>query len=152
MERHDEVEKAFREAIVHYRLGFTRAPQVVAFREKLSEAYQDLSATLRLVGRADEAAQITRERGKLWEKNPKELYEAVCELALCVPIVRGASEKQALAAEAIEGLLAAIALGWTDARKTSRDPDLMSLRDRGDFRQLVAELFDRVFPVDPFGP
>ena len=56
------------------------------------------------------------------------------------------------AAEAVQMLKQAIAAGWNDAGKTSRDPDLASLRDRDDFRRLVAELFDRGFPADPFVP
>jgi len=32
----------------------------------------------------------------------------------------------------------------------ARDPHLAPLRDHGDFRRLVAGLFDRVFPSDPF--
>jgi hypothetical protein len=44
----------------------------------------------------------------------------------------------------------AVRAGWNDAQHTSRDPDLAPLRDRDDFRRLVAELFDRGFPADPF--
>jgi hypothetical protein len=33
-----------------------------------------------------------------------------------------------------------------------RDPGLAPLRDRDDFRRLLAELFDRGFPADPFAP
>ena len=32
------------------------------------------------------------------------------------------------------------------------DPDLLPLRDRADFRRLVADLFDRGFPAVPFAP
>jgi hypothetical protein len=37
-------------------------------------------------------------------------------------------------------------------QETSRDPDVMALRDRDDFRRHVAGLFDRIFPADPSGP
>ena len=59
-------------------------------------------------------------------------------------------QKQALAAEAVQTLRDAVAAGWQDAQHTSRDPDLAPLRDRDDFRRLLAELFDRGFPADPF--
>jgi hypothetical protein len=34
----------------------------------------------------------------------------------------------------------------------TQDPDLDPLRHRADFRRLLAELFDRDFPADPFAP
>jgi hypothetical protein len=34
--------------------------------------------------------------------------------------------------------------------KTGRDPDLAPLRERQDFTRLLADLFDRGFPADPF--
>jgi hypothetical protein len=46
----------------------------------------------------------------------------------------------------------AVAAGWNDARQTDRDPNLDPLRDRDDFRRLLAELLDRGFPADPFAP
>jgi hypothetical protein len=73
-----------------------------------------------------------------------------CELALCVLVARDEARQNALAAEAIEALRTAIAAGWTDAAKTGRGSDLARLRDRDDFRRLVAKLFDRVFPSHPF--
>jgi hypothetical protein len=50
----------------------------------------------------------------------------------------------------VQALNEAIAAGWRDAQRTGRDPDLIALHDRDDFRVLLAELFDRGFPVDPF--
>ena len=45
---------------------------------------------------------------------------------------------------------AAVGAGWSKAAWTSRDPDLVPLHDREDFHRLLAELFDRDFPKDPF--
>ena len=51
---------------------------------------------------------------------------------------------------AVVALRRAIDSGWTDADWTERDPDLVPLHDRDDYRQLIAELRDRTFPADPF--
>ena len=60
--------------------------------------------------------------------------------------------KDNLAAEAVQALRAAIAAGWKNAGHTSRDPDLIPLRSRDDFRKLVGNMFDRSFPANPFAP
>jgi hypothetical protein len=88
---------------------------------------------------------------KLAQNNPSELYDVACARALCVPLARG-DEQQALAAQAVQTLMQAIAAGWNDAGKTSRDPDLAPLHGRDDFRRLVNDLLDRRFPADPFAP
>ena len=72
-----------------------------------------------------------------------------CELSLCLPIV-SAEEKESLAAEAMGALRAAVSAGWSDASRTAQDKDLSPLRDRADFQQFLADLFDRSFPKDPF--
>jgi hypothetical protein len=96
-----------------------------------------------------EAIQARREWADLVRGNPNALYDVTCALALTVPLVPG-DQKQVLAAEAVQWLREAIAAGWHDAVHTSRDSDLDPLRDRDDFRRLLAELFDRGFPTDPF--
>jgi hypothetical protein len=59
-------------------------------------------------------------------------------------------QRSELEDEAISALRAAVSAGWNDAARTLQDPDLMPLRDRSDFRQLIVELYDRTFPDDPF--
>ena len=63
--------------------------------------HKGLSKALRSLGHGDEAARITRERIGLVEHDPGELYQAACELALCMPLVRDESRKQALAGERV---------------------------------------------------
>jgi hypothetical protein len=53
-------------------------------------------------------------------------------------------------AEAVSMRKAALAARWSDAGKTSGDPDLARLRDRDVFRRSPAERFDPTFPADPF--
>jgi eukaryotic-like serine/threonine-protein kinase len=148
--RHSEARLAFRQAIDQARVAFDREPQVGEHRRILSEAYQGLTRSLRALGEADEAVQVNRASKAMWQGHPSELYRIACDLALCVPTATDSGRKAAIVAEAIGTLREAIAAGWNDARRTSGDPALASLRDKDDFRRLVAELFDRVFPADPF--
>ena len=96
------------------------------------------------------AIRTTRELAAL-AHDPSELYRVACAVALCVPLTRG-DEQQAIADEAIRTLRQAVAAGWTNAQRTSRDPDLAALHGRDDFCGLVATLFDRSFPAAALAP
>jgi hypothetical protein len=140
----------YREAIGHQRAVFDRHPEVSQFRQFLSNHYQGLAESLRALRQAEEAAEATGERMKLWPRNARQLYDASCEFALCMPIARDGSLRRHHGSEAMAALRAAVAAGWSDAVHTSRDPDLAPLHERPDFRTLLAKLFDHGFPVDPF--
>jgi eukaryotic-like serine/threonine-protein kinase len=148
--RYEEAIGLYRQAIIHQRAVFDRQPQFIQFRQFLSNHYLNLAETLRALGRADEVAGATRERMRLWPGNPLQLYNLACEFALCVPIAREAAAGRRYADEAMGALRAAVAAGWSNAAHTARDPDLAPLRQRPDFRTLLAELYDRSFPADPF--
>jgi hypothetical protein len=145
-----EAREAYRQAINHLRVAFDQAPQVSEYRQLLSQSCIGLSSCARSLGDAGEAASVTRIRKSLWEYQPNELYGIAFELAQCVPIVTDGEGKRMIADESIQSLKQAVAMGWKDAVKTSRDPALDALRDREDFRRLLGELFDHGFPADPF--
>jgi tetratricopeptide (TPR) repeat protein len=147
---HGQATKGHREAIDILRplLGpFFRDPETVRL---LGEQYHGLAGSLRALGRLAEAAEAAREQARLSPRDPVPLYNAACELSLCVPIESDPGRKAALADEAMRLLRAAVAAGWSDGAHTARDPDLDPLRDRDDFRRLLADLLDRRFPADPF--
>jgi hypothetical protein len=96
-----------------------------------------------------EAIHVARELAKLARGNPNDLYNTARALAQSVPLT-GGDQQNGLVAEAMQALEQAVASGWNDAATTSRDPDLAPLHARDDFRRLVADLFDRGFPADPF--
>ncbi len=110
-----------------------------------------LAKTHQALNHPAEALRAARELAALPGGDPSDLYNVACALALAVPLT-GGEQWQALATEAVQELKQAIAAGWNKAGLASRDPDLASLRGRDDFRRLVAELFDRSFPTDPFAP
>ena len=97
-----------------------------------------------------EAIRATREAAALSRRQAEGPLQRRLRPGAERPAHSRESQQQALAAEAVQTLEEAIAAGWNDAGKTSRDPDLAPLRDRDDFRRLLAELFDRGFPADPF--
>ena len=82
--------------------------------------------------------------------NPFILYTIACILSRCLPLASNAAERDRYAGEALEVLRAAIKAGWSNAAWMARDPDFVPLHDRPEFRRIVAELFDRGFPNDPF--
>jgi tetratricopeptide (TPR) repeat protein len=148
--RLEEAAGAYREAIARQRQVVARAPAVTKFRRYLSDDYFGLTFALRTLGRASEAAAATRERIALWPESPDDLYNAACELALCVPLEPRAAEAERLSAEAVALLRRAVSAGWSDAAQTGRDTDLAPLRGRADFQALLASMWDRSFPMEPF--
>jgi hypothetical protein len=126
-----------RDAIESYR-------QAIGCRIRLARLHQALNQPA-------EAVRVARECVAIARGNPADLYHVAGALARSVPLARN-EQQSALAAEAVQLLKEAVAAGWSDAGTTSRDLDLVPLHDRDDFRHLLAELFDRRFPADPFAP
>jgi tetratricopeptide (TPR) repeat protein len=149
--RHSEALARFRQAIGWERPLLDKQPRNPEFRKHLSQSYGGVARSLQALGCLDDAVEVTRERVKLWpENNADELYGSACAFAICVSIGGDASRKRSLADEAMVSLRAAVSAGYTNAAKMSRDADLVLLHERDDFRQLVANLFDRTFPADAF--
>jgi tetratricopeptide (TPR) repeat protein len=136
-------------AIAAQRAALAAMPGCPDYQVPLRSHLLNLARVHQALGEPAETIRLTRELMGLPRGNADDLYTVACALALNVPLSRGEAQP-ATAAEAVQALRAAIAAGWTDARKISRAPDLAPLRDRADFRRLLAELFDRGFPADPF--
>jgi serine/threonine-protein kinase len=138
-----------RRAIESQRIAIDKAPQVSQYRRLLTSHYHGLAESLRSLGRVHEAIDAMRRRRTSRPEDPTELYDVACELSLCLPSVSGV-EKESLASEAMDALRAAVKAGWSNARRTADDLNLSPLRDRADFQQILADLYDRAFPKDPF--
>jgi tetratricopeptide (TPR) repeat protein len=145
-----EARQSLERAIESQRRALSSAPHNPLYRWWLTVHLAHLVKVHRALSQPTEAVRTAREcAAALVQENHAALYQVARALALSVPLVQE-NQKPALAAEAVQMLNAAVNAGWSDAEHTSRDPDLVPLHDRDDFRRLVAELFDRGFPADPF--
>jgi len=97
-----------------------------------------------------------RQTAEMWErldrKDADSLYTAARFRAVTAGILPAGGQTRD-AELAIGCLEKAVAAGYATPQQLAhltRDHDLDALRDRADFRRLLAELFDRGFPADPF--
>jgi serine/threonine-protein kinase len=146
-----EAQQRLERAIEHQRKALAAMPHHPEYRRFLKNHLGNLWTVHQTLKQPTEAVRAAREWVTLVRGNSADLYKAACALSLTVPLTRG-EQRQAIAAEAVQTLRAAVTAGWSKAQHTSRDPDVAPLRDRDDFRRLLAELFDRGFPADPFAP
>ena len=146
-------QKSFLAAAGHQRAALDKEPRNSFYRTCLDSSCYRLARVERRIGHHAAAVTATNERRGLWPGNSLELYNAACEFALCMPIApEGSSERTRYADLAIETLGQAIAAGWDDFNQTAHDPDLDPLRNRPDFRAMLAAMMDHAFPADPFAP
>jgi eukaryotic-like serine/threonine-protein kinase len=131
------------------RAALAAMPRDPAFQRVLRVHLLNLTKVHQALNQPAEAIQVSRELLSIAQGRSTDFYNVACAMASSMPIARG-ERQQTLAAEAIQTLKRAIAAGWNDVGKTSRDQDLAPLRDRDDFRRLLAELCDQGFPADPF--
>jgi hypothetical protein len=84
----------------------------------------------------------------MWDKlnrtDADSLYNAACMRAVTATVVRATDPKQADAEadKAMAWLKKAVAAGYKDAAHMQKDKDLDALREREDFKKLLAELAD----------
>jgi tetratricopeptide (TPR) repeat protein len=92
-----------------------------------------------------------RQTAAMWEKlnrtDANSLYNAGCMRAVTAAVLRaadpspaGAKQADAEAEQAMAWLKKAVAVGYKDAAHMEKDKDLDALRDREDFKKLLAEL------------
>jgi hypothetical protein len=107
-----------------------------------------------LLGLADHAATAAaaEELARFAYEPGPDAYNAACFTARCIPLVAkdarvGEAQRHDLARRyadrAVELLRQAVRHGWLDAVQTRKDSDLDPLRNRDDFRELVAELEEK---------
>ncbi len=97
-----------------------------------------------------------RETAEMWEKlgrkDADSLYNAACFRAAAAGLLTAGGQSLD-ADQAMRWLAKAVVAGYNTPRQLAqimREHDLDPLRSRADFRRLLAELFDRGFPADPF--
>ena len=144
-----EAQKLLERAIEKQQTALAAMPRHPAFHRGLVQDLLDSMKVFLALEEPEKAIRVRRELLSLPRENPDDYYDIACALALSVSITP-AEERHTLSAEAVQTLQQAVAAGWSDARRTSRDNDLACLRDREDFGRLLADMFDRSFPADPF--
>jgi hypothetical protein len=85
-----------------------------------------------------------RQTAEMWEKlnrtDADSLYEAACMRAVTAAVLTGAKQADAEAEKAMVWLKQAVAAGYKDAAHMEKDKDLDAVRNREDFKKLLAEL------------
>jgi serine/threonine protein kinase/tetratricopeptide (TPR) repeat protein len=113
-----------------------------------------LSAVLRLRLRhfeKEKDASGCRTTAEIWEKLKRtdagSLYDAACIRAVAAAVIRAGNKSEIAARDAtaeadraMAGLKQAVAAGYRDGEHMQKDSDLDALRDREDFKKLVADL------------
>jgi serine/threonine-protein kinase len=137
----------YERAVKLHREAVDRAPGHFKYRELLGKTYQKMAQAQRALGRADDAAESVREWRRLWTAQAAPLVDVAAELALCAAAVgkpgkpltdAEADQRRRYTDEAVEVLRQALVLGYQDRDRLAREVNFDALRDREDFRKLVA--------------
>jgi thiol-disulfide isomerase/thioredoxin len=131
-------------------------PHVTSYARQLAESYTDLAAFCRRHGLHAELPVLAEALRHDFPDDNGSTYNAACFLANAAQMAREAqnlppAERDRLAdgyaRGAVDLLHKAMQEGWKDRGHMDRDADLIPLRDRADYQQLLAEL-DRQLPAE----
>jgi tetratricopeptide (TPR) repeat protein len=143
---YDKALPLLNQAIGNTRQALDKAPRNSTYRQLLSGHYMTLADQLRQIGRLDESARTTQERGRLWPDDANELFRAGRELARTATAVAkdklplSADEnkqQQRYADQSMNWLRQAVALGYADLKTFQKDEAFAVLRQRDDFKSLL---------------
>jgi tetratricopeptide (TPR) repeat protein/tRNA A-37 threonylcarbamoyl transferase component Bud32 len=150
LKRFDEARAGLARAVTLQKKALAAYPRHPSYLEALQDHLGDLASAELGLGRIGPAREAARERRKISAGRPASLYRSACALARCASHGDDPSESARDAAEAMATLKEAAAAGWNNPTLAASDSDLTALRGRADFQQLLATLFDRAMPSDPF--
>jgi tetratricopeptide (TPR) repeat protein len=137
------------EAVLHHQAALQANPRHPHYRQSYHSNLLNLVPTLAGLGDQASAVQTATKLRDLGWDPAGEAYDAACALALCVPAVekntqlapeQRRQQSQFYAEQAVAMLRDAIDKGWKDVAHMKKDTDLDPLRDREDFKQLLAQL------------
>jgi tetratricopeptide (TPR) repeat protein len=135
------------------------SPQHPFYREVFCTHRQLLAGTLLELGEHAAAAEAAADLARIAFNPGEDAYKAACFLSRCIPLAQqdkklSDGRRQELARSygdrAMEALRQAAAKGYKDIAHLQRDKDLDALRQREDFRTLLAEL-EKAAPKDKPG-
>ncbi|HZY87798.1 MAG TPA: tetratricopeptide repeat protein [Gemmataceae bacterium] len=93
-----------------------------------------------------QAAEAAQRRRRHWPNDPGQLYEAACELALCVPLVGQGkveltlperTERRKYTREALAALERSVACGFLGSGRLKDDPKLEAVRGQMAFQEII---------------
>jgi serine/threonine protein kinase/tetratricopeptide (TPR) repeat protein len=133
--RHDGVESLLRDALAIVRKdAAARAGTARSAWRLLGRYYRD-------IGQADDASAAALERRKLAGNSALQLYEVALDFARCAALPKiTAGRRRHYEDLALATLQQARKRGFADIRRLQSDADLRPLRDRQEFRALLAGL------------
>jgi tetratricopeptide (TPR) repeat protein/peroxiredoxin/predicted Ser/Thr protein kinase len=132
------------------RQAWQMTPHVLAYQQDLRSAYMVLGRALREQGKHAELADLADRLAADAPEQRIDTYNAACLMALAVPAAGMTSAAGGYAERAVKLLTKATQAGYASSRDErdgiDRDQDLMALRQRDDFRALLARLDARLPP------
>jgi serine/threonine-protein kinase len=153
-----EARRLLEEALPHNRAALQANPRHPNYRENLRETLQTLAEVLLAQGEHAEAVAAADQLAQKPFESAKDRYRAACVLAGCVPLAAKdgklpGARRQELAREyadrAMTVLRQAVTDGYKDAAQLRKEPALDQLRDRDDFKKLLADLDKAPAPPKP---
>lgn len=129
------------------RQAMDQKPGRYRFRELVGKTYGQLAAAHAALGDEAKAEAAVRERRGLWTVQAEPLVDVAVDLGKCVTLVGNGREKLTAAEEAarrkyadwaMEALREAVSRGFQDIERLKTETKLEPLRQRDDFRQLIA--------------
>jgi WD40 repeat protein/serine/threonine protein kinase/tetratricopeptide (TPR) repeat protein len=139
----------------HARAAFTSSPANADFRSTLDGALRLRVQILIAEGEHESVPKRVAEFVETSGDPSNATYEAACSFALCVPLAQKDSKlpeakrkelAKLYAEQSVTYLKQAIDKGWTNVTWMEQDKDFDSIRDRDDYKQLVAELHKKLAP------
>jgi serine/threonine protein kinase/Tfp pilus assembly protein PilF len=144
-----EARRLLEDAVTQQQAVLKANPHHPVHRRHLRDHYKELAETLLRTSDHAEASKAAEELPRILPDGWEEYHRAAGYLARCVPLAAKdpmpAAETskelaQSYANRAVQLLREAIQKGWKDAAHARKDPHLDPLREREDFKKLLADL------------
>ncbi len=148
----DEARQLLQQSVAHFQAALKANPRDPVYRESWRNNRQLLTAVLVDLGDHVAAVETAAQLREAAVEPMEDCYNAACFLARCVMLAEEDSKisethrkelAHSYADRAMTSLRQAVEHGYKDVTHMKQDQDLDALRDRSDFKKLLAEMEDR---------